>query len=90
VCILDSPPGLDVERRWDTNPVRVIAREAVRAGLGDRQPSNQPEASRFGNELRAIAALIDAHRDEFDGYVAGLEATVSITNHRRRIPRRVH
>jgi len=44
--------------RWDTNPVRVIAREAVRAGLGDREPSTRPEASQFGNELRAIAALI--------------------------------
>ncbi len=74
---------------WHTNPVRVIAREAVRAGLGDREPSTRPEASQFGKELHAIAALIDAHRNEFDGYVAALGAAVSITNHRRRVAGRL-
>jgi hypothetical protein len=77
--------------RWETNPIGVIAREAVRAGLGgsvradlgSREPSSRPEACRFGNELRAIAALIDAHRDEFDDYLAGLESTVNIRGGRR-------
>lgn len=69
---------------WDTNPVRVIAREAVRAGLGDQEPSTGPEASQFINELHAIAALIDAHRNEFDSYVAALGRTVSITRQQRR------
>lgn len=74
--------------RWETNPVHVIAREAVRAGLGDREPCAEPQAARFGNELRAIAALVDAHRDEFNDCLAALELTASITEHRRRTPRR--
>jgi hypothetical protein len=76
----------NISPRWETNHVGVIAREAVRSGIGDRHPSSQPEAVRFGNELRAIAALIDAHRGEFDSYLAGLESTVSITDRGRRRP----
>ena len=70
--------------RWETNPVGMIAREAVRAGIGHREPSSQPEACRFANELRAIAALIDAHRDEFDRYFAGFESTASFTDRLRQ------
>ena len=71
-----------IAARWETNPVGVIAREAVRAGIGNRYPSSQPEAARFINELRAIAATIDAHRDEFERHLAGLKWTVSITDRR--------
>jgi hypothetical protein len=35
-------------------------------------------------ELDAITALIAAHRAEFDGYLAGLAETVSLTDRRRR------
>lgn len=33
-------------------------------------------------ELRAIAALVEKYRDEFDGYLAGLEETVSLQERR--------
>lgn len=73
--------------RWETNPIGVVAREAVRAGIGSREPSSRPEAVRFAWELRATAALIEAHRSEFDGYLAALQSTVSITEHRRKARR---
>ena len=69
---------------WESNPIGVIAREAVRAGIGSREPSARPEARRFVNELRAIAALIEAHHGEFDGYRTALDATTNLTDHRRR------
>jgi hypothetical protein len=72
-----------IAARWDSNAVGVIAREAVRAGIGDREPSSRPEARRFRNELHAIAALVTAHRDEFDAFLAALESTVSMSDHRR-------
>jgi NMD protein affecting ribosome stability and mRNA decay len=33
-------------------------------------------------ELRAITALVEAHREEFDGYLAGLGETVSLADRR--------
>jgi len=39
---------------------------------------------RFAGELEAIQALIEAHREEFDGYLAGLDETVSLADRRRR------
>jgi hypothetical protein len=39
--------------RWETNPIGVVAREAVRASIGSRDPSSRPEAVRFAGELRA-------------------------------------
>lgn len=46
---------------------------------------------RLVRELEAIAALIAAHRDEYDGYLAGLDETVSLaarrTARQQRAPR---
>lgn len=48
---------------WDADPVEVMRRElAVYAEDRDQ----------VGRELRAVAALIGAHRDEFAGLLAGL------------------
>lgn len=59
---------------WENNPAAVMAREcgseAGRYGRGEDRPMN--------NELRAIAALIAAHPDEFDALVADHQATVSL------------
>lgn len=38
---------------------------------------------RFEAELEAIAALVAAHREEFDGYLAGVGDTVSLDDRRR-------
>ncbi|WP_102144322.1 hypothetical protein [Mycobacterium hubeiense] len=70
--------------QWEVNPIGVIGREAQRCGCNfvvDR--SHKPEAQRFTAELHAIAALIEAHRDEFDGYITGLAETASLTERRR-------
>lgn len=69
--------------RWEANPVGVIGREAQRCGfVVDR--SSRPEAQQFAAELRAIAALIEAHRAEFDGYILGLAETSDLAAARKR------
>lgn len=69
--------------QWETNPVGVIWREAQRAGIGSTNPSIRPEAVRLTHELRAIAALIAAHPEEFSDYLTGLRETTSLADHRR-------
>lgn len=67
---------LDASRRWKDwagDPVDVMAREFY----GGRRDE------RLRDELRAIAALVEAHRDEFDGYMTGLSETVSLDAARR-------
>ncbi|MGH3779793.1 MAG: hypothetical protein ACRDRO_03955 [Pseudonocardiaceae bacterium] len=44
--------------------------------------------ARMAGELAALAALVEAHRDEFDGYLAGLNETVSLVGRRRTTQRR--
>lgn len=60
---------------WDQNPVEVISRECSRANWWHRQLNAPPKAVQFRDELRAIAALIEAHRPEFDELLAGLKDT---------------
>lgn len=38
---------------------------------------------RLAAELEALAALVEAHREEFDGYLAGLAATVKLADRRQ-------
>ncbi|MEQ7008402.1 hypothetical protein ABN028_19710 [Actinopolymorpha sp. B17G11] len=67
----------DTARRWPTweqDPPRRLSREVKWGGHGDDQ---------FTRELYAITALIEAHREEFDDYLAGLETTVSLQERRR-------
>lgn len=49
----------------------------------DRAPSRRwLERQRLAAEFEAIAALIVAHREEFDSYLAGREQTVSLAERR--------
>lgn len=57
---------------WDTDPVRALSREFYSTA-----------DPRFADELRAIAALVAAHRDEFDDYMAGLKETTRLDEARR-------
>lgn len=51
----------------------------------DRDPSPRwTERQRLAVEFEAIAALIAAHRDEFDGYLSRREQTVSLADRRRQ------
>lgn len=66
---------------WDANPVRRMAREMNDSAYGKPDPL-------VDAELRAIAALIGAHRDEFDRFVAahieGAVVTMSELKRRRQ------
>lgn len=68
---------------WEAHPIGVLYRELHRVGA--HRPTGvqpNPDFERMTAELRAIAALVDAHRDEFDAYLAGLRTTVSLTDRR--------
>lgn len=68
----------DAARRWKdwaNSPRDVLTRDIHRYEVGDEDAFNQ--------ELRAIAALIDAHLEEFRGYLSGLAETVSLDQARR-------
>lgn len=68
---------------WDENPVRSLVREASQYQWYPFQ--EMPEKSvTFRDELLAIAALIEAHRDEFDELLTGLGDTVRLDEKRRQ------
>jgi hypothetical protein len=74
-------------KTWEEDPVSAIQREAQRHGFFQ---ARQPDEARalFTRELRALAALAEAHRDEFVGYVEGLTETVSLETARQARRRR--
>ena len=57
-------------------PPSPYSREGTTAKWAERQ--------RLNAEFEAIAALGAAHREEFDGYLAGREQTVSLADRRRQ------
>jgi hypothetical protein len=64
-----------------------------RHARGQRYSAHPEQAARFNAELRAIAMLIDAHRDEFDEAVEGLDQVASLdalrkVHQRRQVRRR--
>jgi hypothetical protein len=63
---------------WDASPSGLMHRLTERRWRG--AASDNPT----DRDLRAIAALVEAHRDEFDGYLAGLDETTSLTDARTR------
>lgn len=63
---------------WDQDPVGCIGRYTERA----RYRRGDTEGDEFRRELIAIAQLIELHRDDFDGIVAGLGETVSLRDRR--------
>lgn len=65
---------------WDESPVESLIRECERHRWAGR--SGQRDPDQFRRELLAIAALIEAHRDEFDDMVAGLGDTVRLSDRR--------
>lgn len=69
---------------WMMCPSDVMRRELMALqGAKGRGAKNE----RLNAELRAIAALIAAHREEFDAYVSGLAdaADLSVVRHARRL-----
>lgn len=70
---------------WETDPASCMDRYASRLSL--RWHPDKAEHRRFADELRAIALLIEAHREEFDATVADLGATQDIAALRKARPR---
>ena len=70
-----------LQQDWQHSPSSVIGRECgrleYRTGYGKAKTDNQ-----LDKEFRALAALVEAHREEFSGYLAGLEMTVSLGERR--------
>jgi hypothetical protein len=70
-----------LQQDWKHSPSSVIGRECqrieYRSGYGASKTDNQ-----LDREFRALAALVEAHRDEFDGYLTGLESTVNMADAR--------
>ncbi|SIH23813.1 Uncharacterised protein [Mycobacteroides abscessus subsp. abscessus] len=68
---------------WELDPIGVMGREAERCGMYRVHVSQTPERDQLTAELRAIEALIAAHRDEFDQYIAGLGESIDLDAARR-------
>jgi hypothetical protein len=72
---------------WERSPGAVLFRELERCGgksMRWSDTNDRPEAVRMNAELHAIAELIKAHPDEFEGYLSGLSETVSLDEMRRK------
>ncbi len=67
---------------WDENPVASLAREAQQFKWVLFEDS--PQSVSFRDELLAIAALIEAHPDEFNALLTGLGDTVRLDERRRQ------
>jgi len=57
---------------WEDDPRRALEREIIWEWGGGYR-ARQDRGERLKDELLAIAALIKAHRDEFDAAVTGIE-----------------
>jgi hypothetical protein len=68
-------------REWDESPSEVMGREAKTGG--PFYARHRGEGTRLDGELRAIAALVAEHRDEFDAYIEGLGETADLAARRR-------
>lgn len=66
---------------WSSDPVAVLVRYVALRSMRD-----DPEVIA---ELHAVGALIEAHREEFDAYVAGVLSASSLTAARARHKKRV-
>lgn len=79
-CDVRSP------RSWEVCPSVIVGRDAD-SYHGWGSPHQDTLLDR---ELRAVAALVEAHRDEFDAYLSGLDSTVSLADARaKRKPKTV-
>lgn len=66
----------ETSSRWpvfETDPVKALSREFY-GGRAD---------PRFAAELRALAALAGEYADEFQGYLEGLDQTISLQQRRQ-------
>ena len=88
-CCMTCTDTVERHSTWEQDPASCLVRFAERNQLG-RSRWSEPDqnASRFAAELRAIAALIEEHREEFDETVEGLLNTASLDAARKAKRRR--
>jgi len=58
---------------WDDEPRQAMQREIEWEGHGDYRWGRNKRGTRLRDELLAMAALIEAHRDEFAAHINGTE-----------------
>lgn len=58
---------------WDNEPRQALQREIEWEGHGRYRWGRNERGTRLRDELLAIAALIEAHREEFDAHIAATE-----------------
>lgn len=76
---------------WETQPSEMLARESRRGRSGivyyeyqrDGRPPTGPHVDRLSAELHAMAALIEAHREEFDQRVTSASEAALFAERRR-------
>lgn len=85
-------------RSGSPDPIELVIREAqavqhsrsyppqllerMKPGERNRAIRDASRRERLSGELEAIAALVAAHRDEFDGYLVGRSEAVSLADRR--------
>lgn len=85
VCMTCWNTAASYKENWETNPVGVMYRETQRVGAALVAPRlDDPERIALTAELRAIAALIHAHPDEFTDFIIGLAQAHDIDDARRK------
>ena len=86
ICMTCNGRASSFSETWENHPIGVLVRELQRVGVYAPTPGYpvKPATARMVRELRAIAALIAEHREEFDGYVQGVGETVDLATARRR------
>ena len=67
---------VDRHATWATNPAAALARVADR--YVSRYCPDKKAQRRFNDELRALALLAEAHREEFEELLAGLTGAVDL------------
>jgi hypothetical protein len=77
----------DRHATWETNPAAVMARHCDSYGARWSSVAGAQERQ-LNDELRALALLAQAHREEFDQLLDGLTATGDLTAARRERQRR--
>lgn len=72
--------------RHASPPLPFVPYEGSERNAARRQRAEREWAERqqINGEFEAIAALIAAHREEFDSYLSGREQTVSLADRRRQ------
>lgn len=84
VC-MTCKPTVGRHASWDEDPAACLIRHAEKMSHSRwgyiKQPSDVQR--RFADELRAIAALVEAHREEFDALVESYGDVVDLAERRR-------